>query len=108
MIFSKLFIVEIDYINKFTRIVIWVMLQNSYKNTYSYLVYITNFWNSLLNYTKYYCQDFFKKTFIQKNGYKLYHQCNNDSIYKIPYSQEWNCKFIINNLWVVLYLIYLT
>lgn len=44
--------------------------------------------NSSLRYIKCYFYNFFEKTFIQKNSYLVYWQCNNSSIYKILHLQN--------------------
>lgn len=58
--------------------------------------------------TKRYPHEFFEETTIQENGYSLYRQRNNGSIYDIPHPQNRNQKFTMDNHWVVPYNPYLT
>lgn len=90
IICTKFPTVEIDLIGKFIRILILVMLHGPCKKINFHSPCMSNAQDSSARYTKHYLYNFFKKTFVQKNGYLLYCQCNNSFMYKISYPQDRN------------------
>lgn len=85
MIYAKHPIVKFNPMEKLIRIVCLIMLYGLYGDINLDLLYISNAWDGLPKFTKYYPQDFFEEWFIQENRYSFYQRRNNGSTYKITY-----------------------
>lgn len=84
----ELSIVEKNLTYEFTKIITSVIFHSLCREINPNSLYISHIQDDLPKYLKYYPCNVFEETFIQENGYPIYHQHNNGFIYKILYLQD--------------------
>lgn len=88
IMYVELSIVEKNLTGEFTRIITSVIFHSPCGEINPNSFYITHTQDDPPKYLKYYPCNFFEETFIQENGYPIYHQHNNGFINKILYLQD--------------------